>query len=307
MDEPRRTPESRPAVRQPGAPPAAAVPPGAPPPGSQEPPRWKRLTHTVRGATGLGIGAAALLLWPFSGWSVLPSLAGLGVLVLLALLRLDRLLRGWVWHLAGLVVVGGLMVSTSPWAWALAASIGVLVAGLLQLPAWRVAAAGAMLCLLSGVAFTFVNVQEAREEAAAQAQTNERDRGGQGYPTSVGVLPVLLNRLAQGANPTARDAVCENLLSEPAAAAFAMSVRRPDCPAAVEAFAALVSEPNDYADAEAPARMLGDGLEIDACALSWSSTVDPGPPLGRLIVGREGTGQTYIVLSFAPCTEIDGP
>ncbi|MBC8092070.1 MAG: hypothetical protein H7Y15_09070 [Pseudonocardia sp.] len=223
------------------------------------------------------------------------------MLVLLALLRLDRLLSGWVWHLAGLVVVGGLMLSTSPWAWALAASIGVLVAGLLRLPAWRVAAVGVVLCLISGVAFVFANVQDAREAAAAQAQTNERERGGQGLTSSTAVLPALLNRLAQGANPVARDAVCENLFSASAAAAFAVSAGSSDCPEAVGVFAARISEPDDYSEAEAPTRMLGDGLEIDACALGWGSTVDPGPPLGRLTVGREGTGQTFIVTSFAPC------
>ena len=90
---------------------------------------WQRLTRTRRGAAGLAIGSAALLLWPFSGWSWIPWLVGLGVLILLRLLRLDGLLRGWVWHVGGVVVVAGLMYSTGPWAWALAASIGVLVAG----------------------------------------------------------------------------------------------------------------------------------------------------------------------------------
>ena len=91
---------------------------------------WQRLTRTRRGAAGLAIGSAALLLWPFAGWSGSRGWSGSGVLVLLRLLRLDGLLRGWVWHLGGLVVVAGLMYSTGPWAWALAASIGVLVAGL---------------------------------------------------------------------------------------------------------------------------------------------------------------------------------
>ena len=45
----------------------------------------------------------------------------------------------------------GLMLNTGPWDWALAASLGVLLAGLVQLPWWRLAAVGAVLCLLAGV------------------------------------------------------------------------------------------------------------------------------------------------------------
>jgi len=128
----------------------------SPPPATPRPTfTWQRLTRTRRGAAGLAIGSAALLLWPFAGWAAIPWLVGLGVLVLLRLLRLDGLLRGWVWHLGGLVVVAGLMYSTGPWAWALAASIGVLVAGLLQLPWWRLAAVGVVMCAVSGVGFAF--------------------------------------------------------------------------------------------------------------------------------------------------------
>src|ERR687893_726326 len=64
-------------------------------------------------------------------------------LLVLRLMRLDGPLRGWDIPLAGLAVVIGLMLSTSPWAWALAGSIGVLLAGLAQLPWWRLAAGGA--------------------------------------------------------------------------------------------------------------------------------------------------------------------
>ena len=116
-------------------------------------------TRSARGAAGLAIAAAALLLWPFSGWSWIPWVVGLGVLVVLRFLRLDGLLRGWVWHVGGIVVVAGLMYSTGPWAWALAASIGVLLAGLLQLPWWRLAAVGAVMCAVSGVGFGFSTYQ----------------------------------------------------------------------------------------------------------------------------------------------------
>src|SRR5918995_1524724 len=114
-------------------------PPTGPPPGEATPPetpahRWRRLTRTRQGASGLAILVAALLLWPFAGWFWIPWVAGLVVLVLIALLRLDRLLHGWAGHVAGLAVVIGLMLATGPWDWALAASLGMLLAGLVQWP-----------------------------------------------------------------------------------------------------------------------------------------------------------------------------
>src|SRR6476469_9183513 len=108
--EPRPDPPPwLPVARTPAPPPRVPDPPVAPPRSSFS---WQRLTRTRRGAAGLAIGSAALLLWPFAGWSVIPWLIGLGVLLLLRLLRVDGLLRGWVWHLGGLIVVAGLMYST---------------------------------------------------------------------------------------------------------------------------------------------------------------------------------------------------
>src|SRR6478736_2288822 len=103
MDE-RPTPPSGnprlPAVRPPGAvgrpyvpPPRAPGPASLPPPADSRdagPHRWRRLTRTRRGAAGLAIVTASVLLWPFAGWFWIPWLAGLVLLVLVALLRLDR-------------------------------------------------------------------------------------------------------------------------------------------------------------------------------------------------------------------------
>ncbi len=114
-------------------------------------------------------------------------------------------------HAAGLVVVAGLMISTTPWAWALAASIGVLIAGLTRLPAWRLAALGAVLCLLAGAGYVWSTVEAERAAVAAYAPVQERSRQDQGAPRPNGVLPILLNRIAQGSP----DAICDNLLAEP--------------------------------------------------------------------------------------------
>lgn len=297
MDDPQRPPAGPPALRPPGPHlPVPAPAPGDPPPAGR-PPLWKRLTRTRRGAAGLGVVAAALLLWPFAGWSWIPWLAGLVVLVLLAVLRLDRLLRGWTWHVAGLAVVAGLMVSSSPWAWAVAASIGVLVAGLLRLPAWHLAAVGAVLCVASGAALAFSTYETREQAAAAQTARNESDRGLYGAPRPQGVLPILLGRIAADSP----GAVCDNLMAAATHAAFAASVGQPDCAAAVRQIATQVTDPGEYADAEAPSVEQGDGIVVDACALTWDGAAPAGPPLGRLTVGRAPNGPTYVVTAFAPC------
>lgn len=311
MDEPRSTPGGPPVPWTPAPPPATVGPPPAgstpagPPPADPPPSRaevvWKRLTRTPYGTASLGVGATALLLTPFSGWSPWPWLAGVAVLILLALLRVDRLLGRWVWPLGGLVVVAGLMLSTTPWAWALAASIGVLVTGLLRLPAWRLAAVGGVLCLLSGAAYAYVSAQEAQVTAQEQARTQEESKGLQGVPAPTRLLPTLLNRIAYGDRPEAPGAVCDNLLAASARTAFVASVGAPDCLTAVRTVTAEIVDRNEYADAQAPTTERADGLVVDACALTWEDAAPAGPQLGVLTVGREPTGQSYVVTAFTAC------
>ncbi len=287
----------------PDPPPAAEPPPRArspftdPPARARTPFSWQRLTRSRRGAAGLAIATAALLLWPFSGWSWIPWLIGIGVLVLLRLLRLDGLLRGWVLHLGGVVVVVGLMYSTSPWAWALAASIGVLLAGVLQLPWWRLAAVGAVLCVVSGVGFGFSTYRTQQEVAAADAQVQKELQGGQGAPRPQGVLPILLNRIAQNVPGP----ICDNLLAESARSPFVASTGQPDCEGAVAALAARVTDRATYAYAVAPTTQTASGFEVDACSMRWSSGRQAGPQLGRLEIGQKNAGTSYYVAAFAPC------
>ncbi len=257
--------------------------------------RWQRQVRSRRGATGLALGGAALLLWPFAGWSWIPWLAGVVALVLLRLLRLDGLLRGWSIHVAGVVVVAGLMLSSRPWAWALAASIGVLIAGIVLLPRWRLAAVGVVLCLITGAALTWSNIRDTRDAAASYAPTQERSRHDQGAPRADSVLPILLNRIAQGSP----GAVCDNLLSGPAGASFAAAVSAPDCAAAVLVLASRVTDPIHYADAAAPRTRAGDRLIVDACGLSWGPTA-AGPQLGHLTIGPIAPSR-YVVTEFRAC------
>lgn len=257
---------------------------------------WRRLARTPRGAVGLGIVVAALLLWPFSGWSWIPWLAGLAAAVLLRLLRLDNVLRGWDWHLAGLVVVGGLVMSTGPWAWALAASIGVLLAGLVQLPRWKLAAAGGVLCLLSTGGFVVDSSVEKSRLEAEKTETRLVVQGQFGAPRSNSMLPILLTAIARADV----DGVCENLLTESAALAFADSLGQPDCRSAVHVLSQRITDPYEYPRASAKQVPIADGgMMIDACNMSWSRE-PAGPQLGTLTVART-VGPTYFVTEFRPC------
>jgi hypothetical protein len=238
-----------------------------------------------------------VLLWPFAGWFWIPWLAGLVVVVLIALLRLDRLLQGWSWHVAGLVVLAGLMLKTGPWDWALAASLGVLLAGLVQLPWWRLAAVGAVLCVMSGVGWGVDRYRVAQEVAAQQAQTSLQNRGQLGVARPNLALQVLLSSVGRGdVGP-----VCDSLLAEPARASFAAAAGAPDCAAAVRSLAARVDDAAMYGRGRAPSAAAGEVFTIDACHVTWPTGATPGPQLGILTVGRAGDRTTYLVTAFRAC------
>ena len=309
MDEPPTPPFGTP--RPPAVRPQGAVArPGDPPehePGEPGPSqkaldggarRWRGLPRTPRGAVGLALLAAALLLWPFSGWFWIPWLAGVVVLVLVALLRLDRLLGGWTWHVGALAVVVGLMLRTGPWDWALAGSLGVLLAGLLQLPMWRLAAAGAVLCVVAGVGWGVDRHRDAQQVAAQETQRNQESFDLLGERTPERVLPALLEGIGQSDVV----GVC-GLLSPPARSAFVQAARAADCRGAVAHFHTALPRVPPLRDLDAPVSGAGDAMTIDGCRTVWATAALGGPALGVLDVTRSGPpGRTYFVEGFRPCT-----
>jgi hypothetical protein len=298
--EPRRPtpPPWLPAPRPQVPPPAVPGPPPAPPPPAPKGrPRvdWRRFIRSPRGAAGLAITAAAVLLWPFSGLSWIPWLAGLGALVVLRLLRLDGPLRGWDLPLAGLVVVVGLMMSTGPWAWALAASIGVLLAGLAQLPWWRLAAVGAVLCLITGAGYGLSAYQDRvnQEQIAVHAGNEIRtELGTSRFDT---VLPALMRAVADD-NSTR---FCALLVGD-AETQFSQASRTPDCPSAVARLASAVQSPVEYGKPTAPIIQQAGGWLVDACATQWA-VPSAGPQLGKLQVEQTRPGGAFLVTGFQPC------
>lgn len=273
-----------------------AVPEGSPPPGPKRRFNWRKLARSPRGAAGLAVLAAALLLWPFSGLSWIPWLAGLGALIILRLLRLDGLLRGWDIPLAGLAVVIGLMWSTSPWAWALAASIGVLLAGLAQLPWWRLAAVGAVLCVVSGVGFGFETYRTAEAQKEIQARAGDQLRVQLGETRPARVLPALLDavRLSDA------DPICR-LLNQSSQTALLGATSTTDCPAAVRELHRRVPGIKSVAPDSLPQpQVTPDGFQVDACRTAWADAV--GPALGRINIAQTAPSvQRFAVSRLSAC------
>jgi hypothetical protein len=238
---------------------------------------------------------AALLLWPFSGWSWIPWAAGLGLLVLLRLLRLDGLLRGWVLHLGGVVVVVGLMYSTGPWAWALAGSIGILLAGLAQLPWWKLAAVGAALCVVSGVGFGITSHRTAEQQREIESHMGDplRVALGEGQPGRV--LPALLQAVAlDDVDPMCR------LLTQPAEDAVLAATGAPDCTSAVGAMHERVAGVTVNERALPQPVAVAGGWQVDGCATPWATAA--GRELGTVRIAQSDPAvKRYVVAGFAPC------
>jgi hypothetical protein len=240
--------------------------------------------------------AAALLLWPFAGFSWIPWLIGIAALLVLRLMRLDGPLRGWDIPLAGLAVVIGLMLSTSPWAWALAGSIGVLLAGLAQLPWWRLAAVGAVLCVVSGIGFGMSFYQDRAELEQIQTRAGDPMRVQLGETRPARVLPAVLSAVQQDD----ADPVCR-LLTPEAEAQLLGALTTGSCADAVGELhrrgsgTPVLDEKNLPQPQASP-----DGWIVDACSTVWASAA--GPQLGRIMIMQtDPSVQRFAIRGFVPC------
>lgn len=272
------------------------------PPPEAAAPRWRRLVRSPRGAAGLAIVAAALLLWPFANWSVIPWLVGIGVLVVLRLLRLDGLLRGWALHVGGVVVVAGLMYSTRPWAWALAASIGVLLAGLVMLPRWKVAAVGGALCLVTGVGFG-IDTYRAHVEAEQNYQRGGDLTRSQIPEARTDILPALIQSV-DSAVPDPQP-LCR-LAAPEAVTQLGHAFNVQDCPAAVSVMfqrRQAAGVPDNAGTASWPKATPDPDeqrMTINACSTVWAQAA--GTQLGRIhITMVNPADRLYAVSGFSAC------
>ncbi|GAA4541463.1 hypothetical protein [Pseudonocardia xishanensis] len=291
---------------------ASSDQPSHPGPAPDDAPRADPLTalrrfrpRSWKGATGLGIVGAALLLFVFvalddrARWW-LPLAAGFVVLVLLSLLRLDRLLKGWTWHVAGIALLAGLVVETSgnPWAWAAAVSIGVLVAGLLRLPRWQLAAVGAALCVVSFVGYQFraSEVRQQEEQVAQQAGNEMRQALGESRPALV------LVKLDRGLRDADADAVCRLLDPQPTAQLL-QATGSPSCAAAVALLHGRVPagtpEPSAPRSSGGQPQPPGTVVTLDGCGSIWGTAL---PSLGTVdAIRTQAPGETWRVTALRPC------
>jgi membrane protein implicated in regulation of membrane protease activity len=258
-----------------------------------------------RGATGLGLIGAAALLVPFldepNRWWI-PFGLGFGTLVLLAVLRLDRLLKGWTWHVAGVVLVGALVSATSgnPWAWAFAVSVGVALAGLIRLPRWQLLAVGLVLVAVSLVGYRFraADVREQQNQVAAQA--------GAQLQQSVGITrpALVLTNLTAGIQDPDAQRICR--ITQPAALVqLTEATGTGSCADAVGVLHARLT-PGSESPITVPRAMSaaplppGSTTVVDACSTSWARAA--GPALGKVeLVRTAAARETYQIATFEPC------
>lgn len=269
-----------------------------------------------RPAIGVGIAGAALLLIPFFLFPTLdpdkpvdqwwpPFAIGLGTLVLLSLLRLDRLLKGWTWHVAGIAFVGTLVVWTkdNPWAWALALSLGLLLAGLLRLPRWQLLVVGAVLCAVSIVGFAITASRITAAEAQKEIQAGNEVRATVGGVPNAQEVPPLLDRVISGrvADP---QPLCR-IVAPAAETQLTTATGTPDCAAAV----AAVWQKRESAGGPTPVTSVRSDAApmtsertytLSTCGSAWEAAA--GPQLGRVTVAwTTDDARRYSVTAFEPC------
>lgn len=275
--------------------------------------RNERRRRPLRVVVGVAILVSIGLLWPFADWNWWPVVTGLGVLVLLYLLRLNWLLLGWAPHLAGLVTVTLLLGRTGPWVWGFAAGLAVLGYGLVRIPDWRLAAVGAALTAVFGIGYGISQYRTDAQLAQEHAHTSAEQAANVMATSAELIVPSFTNSVAGGDSRT----MCD-LLGPTAAAQFAAAHAAPDCSRAVAALTAQVTNPGAYRSASLPAGAIvkrADGATVDACKARWPTgagaaasaamgarTAAPGPPLGRFELRRfPGRADAFLVVGYAPC------
>lgn len=272
-----------------------------PPPADQA----TRRRWPARIAAGVILLAAIGLLWPFAGWNWWPVVIGLGVLVLLYLLRLERLLLGWAPHLAGLVTVVLMAARSDPWAWGLTAGLALLGVGLARLPVnpssrrWWPLAAGGLAVLVFGAGYAVVHYRTVEQQQAEQRAADAHYTAGRAALPAELVFAAITSDIASGDEVKA----C-GLLGTPAGAQFAASTGAPDCPGAVRALRPQVRDPYAYANPKMPRGVVSKRADrtasVDGCAVWPSAAGAPGPRLGRLDL-RLYEGSRYVVTGYTPC------
>ena len=322
-----------------------------PRPGSGPDQWWRQLRLPPRPATTTIAAVAVVGIWASTGWSGLALAVAVVVMVVVAAVTralagaltagASRAARGFP-LLSGLVT---LTVQAQPAPVVLA--VGLVLAALAWFqpsPARQfVLAAGAAVAMAGLVATIAVAVGEARPHAARASAENAISRGHMLPQRPAAVAAELMNAIArvrQDADQLARPSTtpplysvdrhgvdparstCLLLFDEHGQAAWAAAWRQPDCPSAIRAAAALVSDPDRYGAYESTSVVIltpsgdppstGTTTVIDTCRVRWrdglgellgtqtSSPTVRGPAIGRLTVQPFSAGG-FIVTDVVAC------
>jgi hypothetical protein len=284
--------------------------------------RRQLLVQAARMPVLAGAVLVAVLAWALAGWAMWPWAAALAALIVLALTGFRRRLGPWWTTTVAVLVadVGLIGWYVDPWWWAVLAgavltgsAATVAVRGRLQVRRRETLAAAALgVVLLAGGIIGLV-VDSSIERAAA-----ERDMQAAHDAAVPKILPRTPNSLISFlveriGHPTPNNIADVCFVFSPAARLeLAAAHGGPDCPAAVRALAAQVSDPLDYinnlwlpSDAATPGPTK-DVTVVDACRLDFGSITDdtptraPGPQLGRLTLAQQH-GEGQLIVGYQPC------
>lgn len=263
--------------------------------------------------------APGLLLWALTGWTWTVLAAALAAALVLHVLGflLPRRLHDRAGAIAPLAAVLVLITQSSPWAVLLC--VGLAGAGLAftQLGTTRTVAliAGAAIAAVGAVGLAHQAVVIRTEHEAAHRTAGDYARGQMLPDDPSETIAELMRRVARGDGDPA---TCALMFDEQGRVELARAYQVPNCPAALQAAGAAISDPVRYRDridlASIKARTdpTAPRAEVDGCRVRWrenalgeiltGSTTPrpvPGPPLGRFTLAPVPGG--WVVTGVNPC------
>ncbi|HEY2096297.1 MAG TPA: hypothetical protein VGH72_07535 [Pseudonocardia sp.] len=283
--------------------------------------RRRVLAQAARIPALAGAVVVAVVATVLSGWAMLPWVAALLALLLLALTGFRRRLGPWWTSVVTVLVadVGLVGWYVDPWWWAVLA--GLVLTGAAAAAGYRLrlrtrrretlgAAALGVLLLAGGIVGLAMDAAAARAAAERDLQAAHDAAVPKILPrTPNSMVAFLVERIG---HPTPANVADVCFVFAPAAQhQLAAAHVGPDCPAAVRALATQVRDPLDYINnlwlpGDATTSGPNATTVVDACRLDFSSITDdtptsnPGPQLGRLTLQQQH-GEGQLIIGYQPC------
>ncbi len=261
-------------------------------------------------AAGLGLLAAAVVLWGFAGFTWRVPAAALGGVVVARLLLLPlfpRRLRAWLGPLVLAATFLYLLTQVSGWAWGITLALVGTAVGVVRLPRWRVLAASVAVGVVCAAGLLVSGHESAVQQQLQQAQGDQVDASRELADDPTLLLSSLTTLIVSG------DTVGGCFYFSPAAQAqFAASVGARDCPVAISVLHQQVRDPARYQSPRLPPEAItrgpgGEMATVNACVATWGPAFEGspsdgsvGPRLGVLTLVRQH-GNGYLVTRYTGC------